>query len=83
LKAFEKEEKRNIYFGTSGTEFAKVLELLITNERGKAFQFALDISNSTPLLLFGRLFAELADSIQRGDEGEMKKALVKLFYYLV
>jgi hypothetical protein len=83
LEAFEKEKKQRDHSITSGTIFTDILNLLIEEERKKAFHFALFISQSGNLPLFSRLFAELADSIQREDEDKIQKTIVKLFYYII
>jgi hypothetical protein len=61
--------------------FASVLKKLIENERERAFEVAkVAVSGTAQGPLFRRLFAELADGIQRGDDEVTNKALVKLFY---
>jgi hypothetical protein len=61
--------------------FASVLKKLIENEREIAFEVAkVAVSGTAQGPLFRRLFAELADGIQRGDDEVTNKALVKLFY---
>jgi hypothetical protein len=61
-----------------------VLKMLIENERESALEVAIRaVSAYDCVPLLSRLFAELADGIQRGDEEKTNKALVKLFYYHV
>ncbi|MBA7525281.1 hypothetical protein ES705_17432 [subsurface metagenome] len=65
----------------STAKFASVLKKLIENERERAFEVAkVAVSGTAQGPLFRRLFAELADGIQRGDDEVTNKALVKLFY---
>jgi tetratricopeptide (TPR) repeat protein len=81
LKALERLETEQR--GSSQAILAKVLRMLIKNKRESAFEVArrtvYDIAQES-LFIFSRLFAELADGIERGDEEETNKALVKLFY---
>lgn len=68
--------------GSSMAALASVLRMLIENERGKALEVAEKVVFVHHPLL-SRLFAELADGIQRGDEDKTNKVLIKLFYYHV
>jgi len=79
LNALEMLEKELRDF--SPAIFASVLKKLIEHERERAFEVAkVAVSVTAHGPLFRRLFAELADGIQRRDDDETNKALVKLFY---
>jgi hypothetical protein len=70
--------------GVSPAALASILQMLIENEKGKAFGVAeatVSASAHSPLLC--RLFAELAEGIRREDEETTNKALIKLFYFHV
>jgi hypothetical protein len=77
LEALEKERS-----GASTTVLAKILRLLIENERERAFEVANDaFFGFIQIPLLSRLYSELADSIQREDKKKTNEALVKLFYW--